>query len=529
MKTRLSEAVCPVGRRRALALLIPLGLPLGLASTQALAQQQTFRIVPTVRLTETITDNVGLSGGGGNQASRSGNKSDSDWITVIAPAVRMEARGARLQGDLSLGLNSSWYASDSSRNQNALALMGTGKFEAWEKRAFIDLRGSVSRELISALGPRPADQVTGSSNQAEVRSFSVSPYIIGHFSESGTMELRYSSGLTESDSAAVSRSVTQAWSASATDPRVTGRLGWAANFSDTQVNADNARDVKQQMIRFTGLVRVDPELQLRLIVGSEANNVRSVDTTRSTVTGLGFDWTPSPLTRLGGTWEDRFFGPGYQISGEHRRARSAYRFSFTKDVSSVSQSLLGGVTLYDLLMLQYASAYPDVSARDAFVRNLMATRVPGSGNPLVGVQSVLTNGLFLDRRAQFGLSLQGVRNSLAITAYRSERQSLMDSSFALTGDFSAGTKVTDMGGTAALNHQLTPTTSGSLAVSFSRSRSDNVANDTQLNTRSRMVSASAMTSFSKRLTGSMVVRNNQSSGTTDYKENALVGSVSLQF
>ncbi len=528
MRIRASGSVRPAGGWRAVAILLPIGLPLGLVSSQAVAQEQGFRVVPSVRLTETVTDNVGLSGSGGSQSVGSG-RSESDWITLIAPSVRMEARGERLQGNLNLGVNSTWYANDNSRNQNMLSVLGSGKLEAWEKRAFVDVRGSISRQLLSVLGPRPGDQVTGTSNQAEVRNLNVSPYIVGRFRDSGTVELRYTSDMTESDSAAAARSVRQVWSASATDPRLTGRLGWAVNFSDTQVSTATRRDTNQQVVRFIGLVTLDPQLQLRLIAGSESNNLGSVDTTRNTLSGVGLEWTPSPITRVGATWEDRFFGPGYNITAEHRRSQSAFRFSYSKDVSSISQSLVGGVTLYDLLMLQYASQYPDVNARDTFVRNLMATQAPGVGNPLVGAQAVLTNSLFLDRRAQFGLNLSGVRSSLSLTTYRSERTSLMDQSYALTGDFSSGSKVTDLGATLVGNHKLSPSTTANLMLTASRSHRDRAAAGVALSTRNRMITAGLTTSFSKDLNGSLMLRNNQSSGSTDYKENAIIGSVSLQF
>ncbi len=529
MKIRPSGSIRAAGRWRAVAILLPIGLPLGIGCGQAFAQEHAFRVLPSVRLTETITDNVGLNGAAGSQSSASG-KSESDWITMISPAVRMEARGGRLQGSLSFGVNSSLYANDSSRNQNTLSLAGTGKLEAIEKRAFIDVKSSISRQLLSVLGPRPADQVTGTSNQAEVRNLNVSPYVVGRFSDSGTMELRYTSDMTETDSATVGRSVRQVWTASATDPRVTGRLGWAFSFSDSQLSSQTLRDTKQQTARFTGLVSLDPQLQLRLIAGSESNNLNSIDTTRNFISGIGLDWTPSPLTRVGATFEDRFFGPGYLISAEHRQARSAFRFSFSKDVSSLSQSLFSGVTLYDLLMLQYASQYPDVTARDAFVRNLMATQAPGVGNPLVGAQAVLTNGLFLDRRAQFGMNLSGVRNSLSLMIYRSERTSLVDQSFSLSGDLSSGAKVKDLGASISANHQLTAATSATVALSATRSsRDDPSATVPHFSTRTRMISTGLNTTLSKQLNASLMLRNNQSSGSTDYKENAIIGSVFLQF
>ena len=528
MKIRPSGSIRNAGRWRAVAILLPIGLPLGLGSSQVMAQEHVFRVIPSVRLTETITDNVGLSGTSGNQSTASG-RSDSDWITMISPSVRMEARGTRLQGNLNLGVNSSWYANDSSRNRNMLSLGGNGKLEVLEKQAFIDVKGSISRELLSVLGPRPADQVTGTGNQAEVRNLNISPYVVGRFRESGSAELRYTSDITETNSAAVARTVRQVWALSATDPQVTGRLGWAFNFTDTQYSSQSLRDTSQQIVRLTGLVRIDPQFQLRLIAGSESNNLASLDTTRNFISGIGFDWTPSPITRVGATFEDRFFGPGYMINAEHRRARSAFRLSFSKDVSSISQSLFSGVTLYDLLMLQYAAQYPDVNARDSFVRNLMATQAPGVGNPVVGAQSVLTNGLFLDRRAQFGFNLTGVRNSLSLTTYRSERSSLVDRSYSLSGDFSSAASVTDLGATLIVNHQLTPSTSANLMLNASRSHNDRATSGVPLSTRTRMITTGLTTSFSKKLNGSMMLRSNQSSGSTDYKENAIIGSISLQF
>lgn len=529
MKIRPSGSIRTAGRWRAVVILLPIGLPLGIGCGQVFAQEQAFRVVPSVRLTETVTDNVGLSGATGGQSSGSG-KSESDWITLISPSLRMEARGGRLQGSLNLGVNSSLYANDSSRNQNTLSLMGAGKLEVLEKQAFIDVKSSISRQLVSVLGPRPADQVTGTSNQAEVRNLSVSPYVVGRFSDSGTMELRYTSDMTETDSSTVARSVRQVWTASATDPRLTGRLGWAFNFNDSRLSSQALRDTRQQIARFTGLVSIDPQLQLRLIAGSEANSLNSTDTTRNFISGIGLDWTPSPITRVAATYEDRFFGPGYLISADHRQARSSFRFSFSKDVSSISQSLFSGVTLYDLLMLQYASQYPDVNARDSFVRNLMATQAPGVGNPVVGAQAVLTNGLFLDRRVQLGMNLSGARNSLSLMTYRSERASLVDQRFALTGDLSSGATVKDLGASISANHQLTATTAATLALSATRSTRDNPsATVPHFSTRTRMISTGLTTTFSKQLNASLMLRNNQSSGSTDYKESAIIGSVFLQF
>lgn len=508
-----------------------MGLPLTLAVSQTYAQAeaqpaaqtqpQGLRITPSVSLSETFSDNVNL---------RSGAKTESDWITMVSPSLRLSALGRQVRGNLQMTFNSALYANDGTRNTDFLTLQGDGTIEAWEKRAFIDIRASSTRQLISAGGIRPADQVTGLGNQADVRNFSASPYVVGHFAGTGTAELRYTTNLTESSSNVLMRTVRQAWSASASDPHLTGRLGWAVNVTDTETNTNNLRDVKQQIVRLTGMFQLDPTLMLRLIVGSESNNLMTFDSRRQSLTGAGFDWTPSLVTKVSGTWEDRFFGPGYQIAAEHRKARSAYRLSFSKDVTSTSQSLVAGITYYDLLMQLFASSYPDPTIRDQAVRNYIADNTPGAGNAIVGSQAVLSNGLFLDRRAQFGMTLSGVRNTVTLTTYYSKRESLMDQSFAFSGDMSSGTQVMDTGVVAALSHQLTPQTTGTMQLAGTRSRAESNARvATEFNTRTRLITTGISTKFTPKLNGAVMYRNNQSSGSRDYSENAVIGSLSLQF
>ena len=89
--------------------------------------------------------------------------------------------------------------------------------------------------------------------------------------------------------------------------------------------------------------------------------------------------------------------------------------------------------------------------------------------------------------------------------------------------------MTDLGATLIVNHQLTPSTSANLMLNASRSHNDRATSGVPLSTRTRMITTGLTTSFSKKLNGSMMLRSNQSSGSTDYKENAIIGSISLQF
>lgn len=511
-RSRQSDAWCLA------ALCAPLGL---LVASPALAQQQTVRLAPFVRLTETITDNAGL---------RNDREAKSDWITQLSPGVSLEARGARLNGSLSMSLNANHYGNGTSSDSTFLTLNGTGKLMAWENRLYVDLTGSVSRMASSVFDSRPADSVTG-TNQTQVSVFNISPYFTTRFGSTGSVRLRYTMGISDSGSAAMSRNNTQTWSFDASDPRMTGFLGWGFSFMDRSSDSSaTSRQLKQQTTRLTGMAQAMPDLMLRLIVGAESNNYR-VSNQNSSIYGFGADWTPTPRTRVSGTIEDRFFGTGYTLAADHRSSQMAYRISYGKDASSTSSSMLSAMTLYDLLMLRadIVAAYPDVAAREVAVRQLIASNqsLTAQQNQILGAQSVLTDTTFLDERLQVGATYSGPRNSLSLMVFMSDRESLVDRDYAVSSDIRVGSTLRTTGMIASLGHQLTALTSLNASFSTSRSRNEGSVNQSS---QSKMLMAGLSTKLAPKATGMLSARRNQGTGSVgDYTENAVFGNVVLQF
>lgn len=499
---------------RLAALCAPLGL---LVASPALAQQQTVRFAPFVRITETLTDNAGL---------RNDREAKSDWITQISPGVSLEARGARVNGSLSMSLNSNHYGNNTSADSTFMALNGTGKLMAWENRLYVDLTGSVSRMASSLFDPRPADSVTG-INQTQVSVFTISPYFTTRFGSTGSVRLRYTMGISDAGSSAMSRNNTQTWSFDASDPRMTGFLGWGFSFMDrTSDSSGTSRELKQQTTRLTGMAQAMPDLMLRLIAGAESNNYRATNQ-NSSIYGFGVDWTPTPRTRLSATVEDRFFGTGHTITADHRSSQMTYRISYGKDASSTSGSMLSALTLYDLLMLQYTSRFPDAAERDAFVRQLIATQTPGQADRIMAAQTVLTDATFLDERVQLGATYNGMRNSLSFMLFMSDRESLVDRNYTVGNDIRAGSTLRTTGVIASASHQLSALTS--LSASFSTSRSRNEGSVSQ-SAQSRALIASLSTKLAPKTSGMLSARRNQGTASGgDYTENAVFGNLVFQF
>ena len=481
-----------------------------------------LRIVSSVSLTETATDNVMLSK---SSAAR------SDFITQISPSLSVTSGAGVIQGNLRADLTGSFYREDQNRNQNYLTMRGEGRVEAWRQHGYIDLNASVSRQTISAFAPQAADSVTGTSNTSELRNFSVAPYFVDRFGNTGTAEIRYLLGETSASGSTLKSSRNNALSFNLEDRAAFGNIGWSLVGSDSVMTTSGMRDLKQQSARLTGLLKLTPQLQLRLIGGVEGNNIRSVDTTRSSVSGIGADWTPSSTSKLSALWEDRFFGPGFQISAEHRGPVHAAKLIYSKDISSTSQSLsaFSAISTYDLLMSLMQGSHPNAVERDAFVRQFMATQ--GLPQNLGVAQTVLANGVFLDRRVRLEMSLLGVRNTLILSAFHSDRSRFSEQSFAAYGgDFQNASRVRENSASVMLSHKLTPSTAANASLTVSRSSRD--ASNAVLDPSGRMrrFSADLVSRLGQKVNGSLTLRNVRGEGgVTNYSENAAVASVSVWF
>lgn len=505
-----------------------LALPLALLSLGAQAQTSQVTFSPSLRLTETITDNVSLIGGTGSGTATS----KSDYVTGIIPSMELSSRGGRAQGNVRASVANLFYANNSNLNTSYLTFNGMGSVEAIEKFAYVDVRGAESREVASALGVRPADQVTGRANQASVRSFGISPYLRSRFHNSGVAELRYDFNSSSASSGSFQNMQQQLWTGSLVDETAFGQSGWSLAASDSQVAQTGRRDLHLQSARLTLMSRVTPQLQLRLIGGSEGNNYNSSETSQSTIVGAGFDWKPSPFGRVSATWEDRFFGPGYQMSGDYSTGLFVFNAKFSKDVTSSSQALsaVSVTTAYDLLMGLLAARYPDPATRDQAVRTYLTNQGVAADQQIGVSQSVLNNGVYLDRRLQFGASYVGMRRTtLLFTGYRSERSSLVSQTAALGSEFSSATRVTDTSGSLMMSHRLTPITSVNADMTLIRTQADGTATTTSFTNKTRRVSTGMSTSFTRRSSGSLTYRHSRASGTTEYTENALLGSVIILF
>lgn len=205
-------------------------------------------------------------------------------------------------------------------------------------------------------------------------------------------------------------------------------------------------------------------------MGGEANNFTSLDTLRNATWGAGVRWTPSPRTVADISAEHRYFGRGYNILLEHRRARSIWRFTSSRDDVTGSDPMGVGQpwSLYQLYDAQFVSLAPDPVARDQLVRDLL--RATGQDPNAVVSGGFVSSEVRVERRDDLSLALLGRRTNFNLQAFQLDSTPVDDPLTTSTYG-----QVKQYGGSASLSHRLTPSWSVSLSGSWQRTE-DNAEN-----------------------------------------------------
>lgn len=473
-------------------------------------------VTPRVTVTETITDNVGLVG----------NNPQSEQVTEVTPGIRINMSGARLKTYFDLGLNQVIYAQGTSPNrrriQNALNTFGT--FEAVDNWAFVDFSGTVSQQSVSALGTQSAANTSVNANQAEVSNYRVSPYLRGRLFHAADYEARYSRTTSRSDSAAAPDVDTADTSFKLSGNSAFRSLGWSADAGRQTVAYSQGRTTESDRVSIGLTYTITPQLNVFASVGRESNNFVTLDKESDGTRSIGVNWRPSELTRLSASGSRRPFGDAHNVSFEHRSARTVWRFTDSKDVStSPSQTGLVGLgSIYDLIFSQFASTEPDPIARAVLVDAFLQAN--GINPSATVVSSFLSSALSLQRSQNLSFSLLGQRTTITFLAARTE-SSRLDTLSTSVDDLATASKIRQQGVTINFAHRITPDYSLGVLWSKQKTFGDNNTQDTRL--RSFNVNVSGR--VGKRTSATVGLRRVNFDGVAPYTENALTGNLNVQF
>ena len=502
----------PEPRTPCLSLLGAALLALGMAGH---AQAQTVRIQPSLDNRLTWTDNVDTSA----------TDKQKDWIAEISPGLSISRESGRFSGGLDMRLRNLAHAERTEDNTTYLALQGRGTLEAIEDAFFVDLAASISRDNRSAFSGRFGGDTLDTDENNETRLFSIAPRFAFRFGASGEGRIGYQQRWLTGGDSTLGDQRSGTWQASVTDPVALRLFGWGLDYvrTDTRYDEGSNRDVEQEVGRATLFVNIDPQFRVRAIGGYESNDYATVSGERGAIWGAGFDWYPNERTAISVTGEDRIFGTGYDVSLQHRMARSALTLTARRDISSSLQDLAGGYAIDPL----FQAIYQILGAIDPTLSDLERERIALDEYRARGGQGIRSNAYFLERAFGAGYSISGVRNTVSISLQQSERQRLSTlSGFVLNDDLADYDKIRTRSASLSFNHQLSGLATLSAGYLRSRSEGEGVTDDTT--TRS-----SYTLGLTRRLgaqaNGGVTYSHIKSEGRDAYTENAVTATFGMRF
>jgi uncharacterized protein (PEP-CTERM system associated) len=491
---------------------------LGMSSSSALAGE--WRIVPSVSVNETATDNVELVK----------NRRESDWITDITPGINITGRGDRLNLSLDYQLHGLYYANDSSRNNFQNSLNARGTLEALENFFFIDASAMISQQNLSAFRGSANSSVdtNDSDNTAETATYEISPYFRGTLGMSTEYLLCYNLSKTTSDENNARNTKTRQLVGRLASTKDFSLFGWSLDANSQKDDFEQGRSTESDLVRGTLTYRIVPQFRVSLIGGRESNDYTSQDKESHTIKGAGFEWTPTERTLLAASYEDRFFGASNSITFTHRTAGTAWKYTQTKDVYTSTDQSSGSVgTYFGLLDSMFSSAIPDPVARAAYVNAMLQSNGISPNASLQG--GYLSTGVTLRKNQELSLALVGVRTTVTFAATRSENQDISrgtGSGWFLGTDFEDLDNVKQTGASVNWSHQLSGLSS--LTGSASRLKSKG-SGSSSIHTNETMYTLNFLTRLGPKTSAGLGARRIKVDGSTSYTENALTGTFSHQF
>ena len=403
------------------------------------AATRTLRIEPRVSVTETVTNNVRLSNSG----------QQSEQVTEISPGIRISSNGGRFKTYLDYALTETVYAQNSSSNRSQNALTTFGTLEAVDNKVFLDFNGSISQQSISVFGAPSVSTTSLNANQTEVSNYRISPYVRGRLGNLANYEARYSRAITQSDSALTGNQTTTDGVFQISGDSAFRNLGWTADVSRQQVDFSAGRATESDQLNLGLSYLIDPQFRVFASGGQESNNFSTPEKESSATSRYGVNWSPSPNTKISASQGQRSFGDIYSASVDHRTARTAWRFTDSKD-ASVTPGQAGFASLgsnFDLV----ASLLGSTQAANQFFLNN-----PGFNPNQPALIQVLNSSVALVHRQDLSVALLGVRDTLTFSASRSEISRLDTTATGFFGDFVTSSVIRQDGVSVNYAHRLTP-------------------------------------------------------------------------
>lgn len=471
-----------------------------------------WEVIPRIRLSEYVTDNIDLS-----------SNKKTDFVTSIAPGIRATANTPRLKAQLDYEFIGQIYASNSDASKIQNNLNTIGRFEGVENWLFVDFSALISQQMLSPFGSQSASNSNINANRAQVQTYQVSPFIRGplggNFSE---YLVRYNASTTRTGNTSVSDVDISQLIAQLRSGNEFQKFGWTIDAVRQDTDYTLGRNYQDERLRGLLSYQLIPELSISGVAGHEANNYMTNDKESYSNYGAGFDWRPTGRTIVSALQEKRFFGWGHNILLSHRFPTTSIQYSDTRDTAFISAAYAapGQGTLFNQYFDLLSNMIPDPVARTTYINNLFSQS--GINPNSLAVMGFLANQPQIRRSQDLSLVFYGIRNTLTLRGSRVSSEPLT-----LAGIANPYPETIQKGLSIAFAHRLTPLTSLNALGLRQNTNAPSVPN---LDNTLTMYQLGVSTQLGPKTFASLGIRHSiYDSNNRPYSENAIQASILLSF
>ena len=477
-------------------------------------------MTPSLKLAETYTDNVFLSPDGSRQ---------SDWITSIVPGISVTANGPRLRLDAFYAPEILYHAQTEREDNVFHRGNAVGTLELADELLFLEAGAKVDQYDISLQGPLTTSNVNITGNRATAVTTYVSPYLLRNIGSAARAEARFTYSTWESDEdlpELPDNTARRILLRLANGPAYR-QLTWDVAYSGERIEYETQQQTTTEEVTASARRLITSTVGLLAQAGYERYDTGLPETIEDPRYSAGFDWTPSPRTRLAATAGQRLGDETYSFEFRHRTRLTSWNVTYAEDVTTSREQFFVPATqsTAGALDQMFLSQYPDPLARQKAVQEFIARMglPPSLGAPI----NFFSDRLFLQKRWLASAGLQGTRNTLVATAYWELRKELAGGTSPVD-DFAASQSIRTSGGSLAWGLRLTARSTWNLQAGYTRSE----YLDTGQVDDFVYLQAGLTRRFQPRVSGSLYYRlqdQKSTQGGTEYRENAGVASLLVTF
>lgn len=516
-----------MGEQRArLPRLAPLAIAAMLLASECRAD---WRIVPALTLNERYTDNFRQES---NELKR------SQFISELTPSVTFSKKGPSLVLDGLAQWRHFGYRDDDLRDtlDHSFEYTLAGRGTLSDDFLFVDASASARPNNISAFGPRIEDTPYLAGNQAKIKTWRISPYLEQRIGQEARLSLRYARDRVDGGNVlGFANSNGDSVLASLSSGPGFSNFGWGLTHLRQElqdpINGDTSSASTNANLRYA----LNPRFALTANMGYDRYRFQGLgDDTAGRNWSLGFDWTPSPRTRVSAGIGRHFYGQTGNFTLSHRSRRTVWNMAYDDRVTTSREQFLLPATFDTSALLDQlfsASITDPVLRQQAVVSYIRNNGLPSSLSDSI---NFLSNRYFRQKNLTGSMAFNLPRTSGVLSLSSSERIALstQQSDSALLG--SQGNALNDnvrqYGANASINYRLNSRSSIVALAGWSRSRS--ITTDLEDTRRDFRIGLARQLGRHARLSFDLIRRSGTSGliglSTGPYQEHAISASLSAQ-